>query len=200
VHTIRKRGATQEAGEESQSLKCPIDDGNGSARCGSAIFEGIKMAKQKKTKTGGPFLAGAFFCESIMEDVNKMLSAIKILDTVSFWLSPDAPEDMPSKEHPISISQNFLLMFKTGDAPGKHDLKLVLQQPDGKKRELLTREIEMSKDPSGGANVKTAATLQLYTQGLYWVEVILDGKRLTKVPLRFLVQRLPSSPKIKRAT
>src|SRR5271154_2761567 len=122
------------------------------------------MAKQKKTeiKIGGPFLAAAVICESIMEDSNKTLSAIKIVDGVQIWISPQAPPDVPSKTSPIQILQNALITFKTGDSPGKHTVKLVMQQPDGQRGDLFSQAIEFTKEPQGGCNVKASLNMTVY--------------------------------------
>ena len=80
--------------------------------------------KAVKKKIGGPYLAMAVFCENIVEDQRKVISAIGITEGLQFWISPFAPGDMPSREMPIAINQNILLMFRTGDSQGKHLLKL----------------------------------------------------------------------------
>ncbi len=152
------------------------------------------MAKRKKTakKVGGPFLAAAVFCESVVEDASKKISAINILDGVQMWLAEDAPADIPSKSKPITVIQNVLIIFRTGDASGKHELRLVIQQPDGKRSEALKQQIELTTQSYGGCNIKTQATLRIFSSGVYWIDVILNGTRFTRMPINVLIKRLPS--------
>jgi len=155
------------------------------------------MAKQKKQakKTGGPFLAAAVFCESIMESHDKKVSAININDGFQLWISPQAPPNLPSKSQPLQINQNILLIFRTGDSPGKHTLRLIVEQPNGKRSEALNQDVKLSPEPHGGVNVKTAATMLVYSSGVFWVDVFLDGKRYTRMPLNVSIERLPAPKK-----
>jgi hypothetical protein len=149
-----------------------------------------KVKKQAK-KVGGPFLASAVFCESIMEDASGKVSAINILDGCQFWVPPQAPDNVPSKSQPVQIIQNILLIFRTGDAPGKHNLRLMMQQPNGKRSEALNQEIKLTPESHGGVNIKTHVNMSVYSSGVFWIDVILDGKRLTRMPLNISFQRLP---------
>lgn len=153
------------------------------------------MAKTKKAKKalGGPFLAAAVFCESVMEDNTKKMSAFGIMDGTNFWLAEDTPADAPSKSQPIAFVQNMLIIFRTGDAGGKHELRLVLEQPDGKRTDILKESIELTPQPYGGCNVRTQAMLKVFTAGVYWIDVILDGKRFTRMPLNVTIRRLPTA-------
>lgn len=152
-----------------------------------------KPAAKKAAKVGGPFLAAAVFCESIMEESSKIVSAIKIIDGVQYYIHPDAPDDVPSKEHPVPISQRALLTFKTGDSPGTHHLKMVLEEPSGNRQEIKTQEIVLSPPPQGGCNVTSTIAIPIRANGVYWFDVFLDGKLMTRMPLNVNVQRLPKS-------
>ncbi len=163
------------------------------------------MAKNKKKtkKAGGPFLAAAVFCESIMEGANKNMSAIGIMDGVVFWIAADAPPEVPSKDHSISFIQNILVIFRSGDSPGKHEVRLVMEQPDGKRQELIKKEIDLSAPPHGGFNLKSQASISVYSNGVFWIDVLLDGRRFTRMPLNVEIKRLPpdnapTTPPVKR--
>ena len=53
-----------------------------------------KRDKQRPTKKqDGPFLAVAVDCESIMEDKDGVLSAMRMIDTVKLCVPPDTPDD-----------------------------------------------------------------------------------------------------------
>lgn len=142
-------------------------------------------------KAGGPFLAAAVFCESILEDKDRVISVIRVIDGCQVFITPNAPPEVPSKAVPVQVSQNVLVSFRSGDAPGKHLLKLVLEQPDGKRSDIAEQEIELSPEPHGGSNIKIAATMLVYSSGVFWIDVNLDNKRFTRMPLRVSIQRLP---------
>jgi len=150
------------------------------------------MAKKKTAdkKIGGPFVAAAFFCENILEDMRRMLSIQGVTDTLNLTLGPHAPPDVPSKENPLAISQQLLLVFRSGDSPGKHRLKLVIEGPDGKRKKFKEDDVTFSDPPQGGINVKVAVTLVLDSGGLFWIDVYLDRKLMTRVPINIGIVRV----------
>jgi hypothetical protein len=149
-----------------------------------------KKAKGEQKKVGGPFLAAAVFCDSIMEDAGGKISILGVSDGCCFYLPHDAPPDVPSKEEPALLQQSMVLSFRTGDSPGKHELRIMIEMPDGERKEAIQREIELSEPLHGGCNIKTQAALSLYTSGVYWFDVYLDGKRFTRMPFNVAFQRL----------
>src|SRR5689334_17321465 len=121
-----------------------------------------KQATGKKAagkKIGGPFLAAAFFCENILEDLRGMMSVQGISDTLHLTVSPLAPKHLPSKESPLNLPQQLLLVFRSGDAPGKHKLKLVVERPDGTRETIKEDKATLSDPPQGGLNVKVGVSL-----------------------------------------
>jgi hypothetical protein len=162
------------------------------------------MAKRKKPakRVAGPYLATAVFCESIIEDSRGIVSAVGITDGCQLVISPQAPADFPSSSNPLQMSQNILIIFRTGEAPGPHELSLVLRAPDGKRGDLVTKTVELSQPSHGGITVKSNTTIAVHTEGVYWVDVLLDGKRYTRMPFNVAIQRAvqPSPPKDKKGS
>ncbi len=155
------------------------------------------MAKKPKTKEvvkkyGGPFLGAAFFCESLIEDTNKRMSAIGIVDGTLITIPHNAPADIPSKSNPFLVVQNFLLLFRSGDSPGRHILKIVVEQPDGKRKAVGQQDIFLSDVPYGGCHVKSQAAFKVFSGGVFWVDVFLDGKRFTRMPFNITFERATS--------
>jgi hypothetical protein len=165
------------------------------------------MAKEKEKKKspkgrmGGPFLAAAFFCENILEDMQRKLSVQGINDGMELVIHPLAPKNVPSEENPLVINHQLLLMFKSGDSPGKHHLKLEIESPSGKRATVKDEEVTLSDQPNGGLNVKVAVTLGITTfpGGLYLVDVFLDGKLMTRIPFNINITRpeLPTEARTK---
>jgi hypothetical protein len=156
------------------------------------------MAKGKKKalenaekKIGGPFLAAAFFCENILEDMKGMLSVQGITDAVQIAIHPHAPPDVPSEEKPLVINQQVLLMFRSGDSPGKHHLKIETEGPSRKRETIKDDEVTLSDLPNGGLNIKIAIGISVTRSvgGLFLIDVILDGVLMTRVPLNIAIIR-----------
>ena len=162
------------------------------------------MAKRKKVtkKIGGPFLAAAVFCENVIDEKDGMISVVRIVDGCSISINEDAPPDFPSKANPIRISQSALIVIRTGDSPGKHNLKLIVQSPPGKRKAQPVQEVNLTPEQNGGANVKINAILEAFSPGMFWFDVYIDGKRVTRMPYNLQIKRVTStapSPKKARA-
>jgi hypothetical protein len=150
------------------------------------------MAKSTKPgrKKGGPYLAAAFFCEKTIEDKQDgSLSAIRIIDQMDIVLDQSAPPDVPSETNRIPVLLHVLLSFKTGDSPGHHTLRLILESPSGKSEQVFEETLPFSEAPQGGANLRINTTIQMKKDGLFWTHVFLDGKCLTSMPFHISVRR-----------
>lgn len=164
----------------------------------------VATKKVKQKPIGGPFLAAAVFCDTIVQGSDGALSAIRIIDQINAAIPSSAPRDMPSESLRLPVVIWTLLMFKSGSAKGEHELRLAIQSPSGKNPPGLKQKIEFSDSPNGGVNLKLQLGLAISEGGLYMVDVILDGKRITRMPLVVSITReedkpLEQSP-LKRAT
>ena len=70
----------------------------------------MAKAKNPKKKIGGPFVAAAVLCNSVSEDADGVVSALRIVDEIRGVLSPDAPADFPSKSNPLEINLFALII------------------------------------------------------------------------------------------
>ncbi len=154
------------------------------------------MAKAKpKKKTaerviGGPFLAAAFYCEGILEDTHGKLTIQNIIDSLHIVLSPFSPKDMPSDKAPLPFNIQIMLAFKSGDAPGKHRLKLEIESPSGRRDIIKDEDITLTDPPYGGINIKNNIAMSIVSNGgLYLVDVYLDDVIMTRIPLNLTVTR-----------
>src|SRR5262245_34366539 len=101
----------------------------------------MTKGKRRTKKKGGPFLAAAFFCETVLEDKKDgALSAIRIVDTITVNLPPSTPPEVPSEQHRIPISLAGLVAFKTGDSPGEHTVRVDMESPSGKKPKTVVEQ------------------------------------------------------------
>src|SRR5262245_20194593 len=110
-----------------------------------------KVGREKAARkgSGGPYLAAAFFCESLIQEQadNSVTSAIRIVDTFVAKLPPDAPADLPSKEKPVPITLTGLISFRASNAPGRHTVGLRVVGPSGKAKRLPESPMELKPGP-----------------------------------------------------
>lgn len=150
----------------------------------------MARAKKQEKKKGGPYLAAAFFCETTIEDKQDgALSAIRMLDQIILKIPAVAPVDPSSEERKIPVSVSGLLSFKSGDFPGDHRIRLVMESPSGKSQVAYEQTLPFTPPPQGGANLRLNHTILVKKGGLFWMNVFLDGKRVTRMPLLISVQR-----------
>lgn len=91
--------------------------------------------------------------------------------------------------------QHVLLVVRSGDSPGKHIIKLVMESPSGKKTDALVKEVKLTDFPHGGIHIKTQLNISLVASGVYWIDVLIDGRRFTRMPINISIQRLPGPEK-----
>ncbi len=154
------------------------------------------MAKDTKPqkKVGGPFLASAVFCNSVTEDADGVLSALRIVDEIRGLIAHNAPPDFPSKDKPVDVQLFALIIIRRGDSTAKkHRLRLVMEQPNGKTTEVLKTNFEFPDHQNGTANVRCKVSMKLFTNGTYWFDVMLGKHRLTRMALNLALQRAEES-------
>lgn len=138
-----------------------------------------------KGNIGGPFLQVAAFCEKVLSEQDGVISAIRIVDRMTFTLAgKDAPEKMPR----MNLAITLLVRFKSGDASGKYELNVKPISPSGKQLPIFTFPFdlgggELSANMIMGYNVKVEET------GIYWFEILLGKQSYTKVSLNLLYER-----------
>jgi hypothetical protein len=150
------------------------------------------MASPEKRvkKKGGPYLAAAVFCDSVVEGADGAMSAIRIIDHVRLKIPANAPADVLSAKKPALVSLWLLLSFKTGFAKGKHEVRLVMHSPLGKRHVIKKDRVPFRKEPHGGINLKINLNVLIKNFGLFWIDVYLDGKLLTRMPLQISLERV----------
>ncbi len=149
----------------------------------------MSKRKQSKPVLGGPYLAAAFFCENTILDKQEAVSAIRLVDQILITLDPSTPPDFPSETQRIPVHIKGLLSFKTGDSPGVHKVRIDMLSPSGKITTSFERDLPFSPEPHGGSNLQLTNTIFVKAGGLFWFYVFLDGKEVTRMPLKITVDR-----------
>jgi hypothetical protein len=130
----------------------------------------------------GPYVAMAVICERVLEDKFGNLSAIQMLDRITVTGFPGAPADkMPS----VPVKVTMLIGLRAGGAKGRRALKLQPETPAGTTLpELIMPVLFEGDERSANLIIDVPFTAEL--EGLYWFDVLLDERRLTRIPLRIV--------------
>jgi hypothetical protein len=162
-----------------------------------------------KDKAKGPYLAMAVLCESVLEDKDGVLSAIRIVDTFRLQASSVSGEIIPPVAMPYLapiVTFQLLIGLKAGSAKGRRKLKIVPKTPAGEiiAESVVPITLDGPKEPRG-FNLRIPVTLALKGEGIYWIDVFLDSKPLTRIPLRVEFEKISrttgaSSPESKQGS
>ena len=138
----------------------------------------------------GPFLGASFLCEKVLLESDGVASVIRIVDRLIHQPLADDPHGaMEPFPHELSL----FLMFKAGAARGPMSLEVRLEKPSGESGAPFLQTVNFEGDGDRGINVITKVNASWDMPGLYWFDVLLDGSRVTRIPLRVVY-----SPRIRQ--
>jgi hypothetical protein len=128
----------------------------------------------------GPWLALGAICEKVIEDKEGVLSLIRVIDRVvvsAQGLTP--PEKMPA----VDMQGTLVISLKAGAAQGRHAINIEIEGPDGITRPGPQYSM-VFEAPDRGHNLMLQLQMRLELEGLYWFNIRLEDRLLTRVPLR----------------
>lgn len=131
----------------------------------------------------GPYVSMAFFCQYALQEQDKVISAIRIVDIFKHTLAPDFT---PTKELGIALDVVAVLGFKSGSFVGEKTLTLIMNDPSGEKTPSPIAHPAIFQGEGQGNNLRIALTLQIWKEGLYWFDVLLDDECMTRMPLHII--------------
>ena len=137
----------------------------------------------------GPYLNAALLCEKVLQEKDGVISVIRMIDRITLTaLASSSPETL----QPMPVSLYALISFKSGNAKGRHTVKLVTETPSGiRLPEQLFPALFEGDDR--GVNLVLNINVVVDQEGVYWFDVILEDQILTRMPLRILYQRVGQS-------
>jgi hypothetical protein len=144
-----------------------------------------KQAKKSAKSVGGPFVNAAFVCEKVLKE-GKVPTFVRVIDT--FMLTGPTPK-MP----PGVIEFVLYVAFKAGDVRGKKPLLIKCESPHGEKLTFESTHMLEFNSGSTGAAVEAVIMLGIKDPGTYWFSVILEGRVITKTPVRVVYEQLPQA-------
>lgn len=135
-----------------------------------------------------PYVQVATVCERILQDEDKVISAIRLIDTLTIKaIYIPKPGNAPADAQPLAAVQLFdlyiLVMLKAGDLVG--DFRIALQMRDPKQQTVpLPVDSPVVLKGGDGVNVKFQFGLPHNApEGPYWFDVLWNGDVLTSIPL-----------------
>jgi hypothetical protein len=140
-------------------------------------------------KSAGPYLAAAVYCQTIVSESEGHVTPVNIFDSINLTLAPGVPPDFPSEEKRIHITVWAFISFRRGDAPAEHDFHIVSESPSGKKQKQEEQVIKLPDGPHAGTNLNIKITLGIVKGGLFWTNVYLDNRLITRMPLLINLKR-----------
>jgi uncharacterized protein DUF6941 len=128
----------------------------------------------------GPYVIIAAFCERVLDEKDNVISLIRVIDRFTVNAQgPEAPDALP----PGTIETTLVVLLKRGEARGGQRFQVVVEYPDGSRREGPEVQINFPGGPESGANVVLPMQLPVESAGVYWAEVLVNGRLMARTPL-----------------
>jgi hypothetical protein len=129
----------------------------------------------------GPFVVLAVFCEQAIEDKEGIVTLIRIIDQVTLQaIGPGAPDELPEGSF---VTTTFVVGLKAGLARGENNVQITFEHPDGSKHAGPDVPVHFSGGVQQGHNIILKLNLGLSDAGVYWAEVTVNKRLVTKSPL-----------------
>ena len=128
----------------------------------------------------GPLLQTAVFCDTVIEAKDGPLSLIRMIDRIIVEASgPNAPEEMP----PLPRQMTAVLCFKSGNAKGRTQFRLVMEKPNGIEQKEIWSGSLHAEAPDRGQNFILRFQEIFDLEGTYWFHVYVENEVATSMPL-----------------
>jgi hypothetical protein len=128
-----------------------------------------------------PHISAALLCERILTEKDGVQTLVRIVDTLTGRYS--ATEVPPGSKARVKFQVWLVVTLKSGEAKGKYTLRVRMNDPSGKQVELSEEMPIVLDGGEHGVNVNILLDLTV-TDGLFWVDVMVDDRVLTRVPLK----------------
>jgi hypothetical protein len=131
-----------------------------------------------------PYITAALLCEKVLQEKDESVTLMRIIDKLQ-----DRVEGLPMGVHPAVAIQGFLSL-KSGSVTGEHTVKVVVERPNGDRKEVFEYPTNfLGKDQ--GQSIILQMGLGITLDGLYWFDVLFDEEVLTRIPLMVIPMPAP---------
>ena len=138
----------------------------------------VKASKPTKNRPIGPYLDAALICEEVVQEKDKTISPIRLVNCITFH------EQQPNPGAVLSLPLFLFISFKAGEIIGERKVSLYLVTPSGKRNEFLKNyALTGFQGGDSGVTVVIALHVPYEKDGTYWIEIVVDRKRYSRVPL-----------------
>jgi hypothetical protein len=136
-----------------------------------------------------PYITAALLCERVLQEKDESLTIVRVIDKVQYRLHSFGIPALPEGAKPI-VAIEGLLALKSGPATGDHTIKVIVERPNGDRKDVFTFPVKfLGKDQ--GQTIILKMGLGIEMDGLYWFDVAFDDEVLTRIPL--VVMPMPES-------
>jgi hypothetical protein len=140
------------------------------------------------TAKARPLVSAAFLCERILTEKDNAQTFVRVVDV----LIARVPDE---KKAPVRFDIWLAVILKSGEAKGKFNLELRMSDPNGNVTDISDDIPVVLNGAEHGINVNILNIFNLSTEGLYWIDVLIDGEALTRVPFRMRLERTERPPR-----
>lgn len=145
-----------------------------------------------------PFVAAAFFCESLLQEADRVISAVRIVDTYMLQAVGPVPAELPDGAVRGMIVLKGLISIKS-DSPLSGRLHLVMHKTTKEKSTISPADgwpVDLQGDESG-FNLLIQMPLGIRNFGLIWFDVLWGSEILTRIPLRLKEVEASAEPTVR---
>jgi len=128
-------------------------------------------------------LVSAFLCERVLTEKDGVQSYVRVVDSFIAQLAPTARS---RGLFPVFLA----IILKSGEAKGKYSLTVRMNAPSGKVISLGDEIPAVLTGGEHGVNVNVQMLIDVEEEGLYGIDVLIDGEVLTRVPFRVRLERV----------
>jgi hypothetical protein len=146
--------------------------------------KGAIMPKRKPAD--GPYVALAVFCEKVLEEKDGVLTLVRVIDRT---IIQRQGSEGTLEDQAVGIPITLVIGLKAGSAKGSHDVQVTVESPDGQSPAKMVFPV-LFESEDRGANLIMRSTLVAQHEGVYWFDVSLGGRRLTRIPYRIIAPRV----------
>lgn len=142
-----------------------------------------------------PYLSAALICETALNEKSGVVSLIRLIDTMSMTIhAQPRREDEQERVNAITLKFNVFLSFRGGPARGKREAVLEFYHPNGNQVLRGGPYPMVFTSDEQGQNVNIELSVVLKDAGLYWFNVVMQDRVLSRMPLIVNISIQPQPP------
>lgn len=135
-----------------------------------------------------PYITAALLCEKVLQEKDESVTIMRIIDKIQYRLE-GVGVTLPAGIKPVVAVQG-LVSLKSGPVTGDHTIKVVVERPNGDRKDVFTYPTKFLGNDQG-ANLILQMGLGIDMDGLYWFDVLFDDEVLTRIPLMVTPMPVP---------